>query len=281
MTAQYVKFEENATSNFHLLLEFLEVADPPILDSFRWSMAIRDKIFKMNTAYEDVFRQIPVWYTDHEEMKKTGHGSTKEGVILALRYETFLNSIYSLCEGLAFLVKEIYPEANLSPHFNKQKKAFLSLKKSVDPAYADILSSLDWYDEVNAIRGEATHFLSGFITISKNGEPGYFNQPKGGRKGTPPEISKDSIEKHMREVYYNLDNFLLRFGDHFIKKIDPDRRVAKICLLDGKGYVGARERSLNDIMNHKPGICHLPLYQCPIRLFCEAFKNTPQNKEID
>ena len=32
MTAQYVKFEENATSNFHLLLEFLEVADPPILD---------------------------------------------------------------------------------------------------------------------------------------------------------------------------------------------------------------------------------------------------------
>ena len=79
MTAQYVKFEENATSNFHLLLEFLEVADPPILDSFRWSMAIRDKIFKMNTAYEDVFRQIPVWYTDHEEMKKNRAWQHKRG----------------------------------------------------------------------------------------------------------------------------------------------------------------------------------------------------------
>lgn len=279
MSASFVKFEDENTSNFHLLLEFLQVADPPVPDAFRWSMAIRDKIFKMNTAHEDVLRQIPVWSADHKEMEKTGYGSTKEGVILAMRYETFLNSIYSLCEGLAYLVKEMYPNAGLSPHFNKQKKAFLSQKRSVDPSYADILELLSWYDEVNAIRGEATHFLSGFITISKDGEPGYFNTPKGNRKGTPADISKDSIEKHIQEIYRNLDSFLLGFGDHFIRKIDPDRRVPKICLLDGKGYVGARERSLNDIINHGSGICHTPLYQCPVRQICDAFRNTPEDKK--
>lgn len=276
MTAQYVKFEDENISNFHFLLEFLQVADPPIPDSFRWSMAIRDKIFKMNTAYEDVTRQIPVWSADHKEMEKTGHGSTKEGVILALRYETFLNSIYSLCEGLAFLVGEMYPKAKLSPHFNKQKKAFLSRKRDVDPSYAEILESQNWYDEVSAIRGEATHFLSGFIIISKEGEPGYFNKPKGDRKGTPADISKESIEKHILEIYQNIDIFLLRFGDHFIQKINPDLRVPKICLLDGTKYVGARERSLNDIIHHRTGICHTPLYQCPIRHICGAFKNTPK-----
>ena len=278
MTTSYVKFDDENVSNFQLFLEYLQVAEPPVPDAFRWSMAIRDKIFKMNTAYEDVFRQIPVWNSDHKEMEKTGHGSTKEAVILALRYETFLNSIYSLCDGLAYVIMEMYPKAKLSPHFNKQKKAFLSQKRHIDPEYADILANLDWYDEVNAIRGEATHFLSGFITISKNGEPGYFNKPKGGRKGTPPEISKDSIEKHIQEIYQNLDKFLLDFGNHFIQKINPDRRVPKICLLDGKGYVGARERSLNDIMSRKPGRCHTPLYQCPIRQICEAFKNTPEKK---
>jgi hypothetical protein len=281
MAASYVKFDDEKLSNFHLFLEYLQVSDPTITDAFRWSMAIRDKIFKMNTAYEDVFRQIPIWYSDHEEMKKKGHGSTKEGVILALRYETFLNSIYSLCEGLACLIMEIYPKANFSPHFNKQKKAFLTQKRHIDPDYAVILDTLNWYNEVNAIRGEAPHFLSGFITISENGEPGYFNKPKGGRKGTPQEISKDSIEKHIQEIYQNLDNFLLRFGDHFIQKIDPNRRVPKICMLDGGGYVGARERSLNDIINQKPGICHTPLYQCPIRHSCEAFRNTPGIKDIE
>lgn len=279
MTASHVKFEDENIPNFHLFLEFLQVSNPPIPEAIRWSMAIQDKISKMNTAYEDVLRQIPVWCADHEEMEKTGHGSTKEGMILALRYETFLNSIYSLCESLAFLVKEMYPKAALSPHFNKQKKSFLLAKRDVDPIYADILGSLDWYDEVNAIRGEATHFLSGFITISKEGEPGYFNKPTGNRKGNPVDISKDSIEKHIQKIYRNLDTFLLEFGNHFIKKIDPDQRVPKICLLDGKGYVGARERSLNDIINRRPGLCHTPLYQCPLRHICEAFKNIPKQTE--
>ncbi len=280
MTENSVRIEyEKNIPNIRLFLDFLQVIEPPIPDSFRWSMSIKDKTYKMQIAYEDVLRQIPIWQADNEEMKEKGYGSTKEGVILALRYETFLNSIYSLCESLACLVAAIYLKENLSPHFSKQKKAFLAQKRLVDTEYASILDSLTWYDEVNAIRGEATHFLSGFTTISKDGEPGYFNEPKGDRQRTPQKISLGSVEKHIQEIFRQVDIFLLRFGDHFIQKIDPNKRMPNMCMLDGKGYVGFRERSINEIINQRPGICHTPLYQCPVRQSCEAFRDTPQNKE--
>lgn len=246
--------------------------EPEVPDAFRWSMAIGHKKLKMHFAYEDVFRQIPIWYADHEEMQKKGIGSSKEGIILALRYETFLHSVDSLCESLSRISARFYPK--LSHGFREQKNELLNQKRSIDPQYTEILESVTWYDEVHAIRIEATHFLSGFITISKNGEPGYFNTPQSVRKEAPRKISRDSIEKHIFEIYQNVDIFLTQFGDHFIQKIDKSKKIAKICLLNGEKFMGARELSLNDIIGKKPGICHMPLYQCPIRHSCEAFKAT-------
>lgn len=273
MTPSYIKFDDENVSNFDRFVEFLRVMEPEIPDAFRWSMAIGHKKIKMQFAYEDVYRQIPVWYADNEEMQKKGIGSSKEGIILALRYETFLHSVYSLCESLSRISARFNPK--LSHGFREQKNELLNQKRPVDPQYSEILESVVWYDEVHAIRSEATHFLSGFITISKNGEPGYFNTPKSGRKEALQEISKESIEKHILEIYQNVDVFLTQFGDHFIQKIDPNKKIAKACLLNGEKFMGAREFTLNDVKNKKPGMCHMPLYQCPIRHSCEAFKATP------
>ena len=273
MTGSTIKFDDENLSNFNLFLDFLQVMDPTIPDAYRWSDALRLKIIKMQTAYRDVFQQIPFWYADHEEQQKKGFGSTKEGNILALRYETFLNTVYSLCESISRITARIYPK--LSHNFREQKDELLSHKRSLDPQYAKILESVTWYDEVHAIRSEATHFLSGFITISKTGEPGYFNTPKSARKERLQEISKESIEQHIIEIYKNVDIFLTQFGDHFIQKIDSNKRIAKVCLLNGEKFMGAREFSLNDVRNKKPGICHSPQYQCPIRHLCDAFKATP------
>lgn len=279
MTKTTVIFKNENDSNFNLFIDFLQVMDCTVPDAFRWSWAIRLKVVKMHTAYEDILRQIPVWYADHEEMKKKGIGSSKEGNILALRYETFLHTVYSLCESLSRITACFYP--NLSPGFRKQKNELLGNKNTTDPEYAKILESVTWYDEVHAIRSEATHFLSGFIIISKDGEPGYFNTPKSMRKEALQNISKESIEKHILEIYRNIDIFLTQFGDHFIQKIDADKKIAKMCLLNGEKYMGAREFTLNDVRNKKPGNCHLPHYQCPIRHSCEAFKATPLRDKID
>ena len=275
-----IKFDDENLSNFDLLLDFLPVMEPTIPDAYRWAFALRLKVYKMQTAYRDVFQQIPVWYTDHDEQQKKGYGSTKEGNILALRYETFLHTVYSLCESLSRVTVRFYPD--LSHNFGKQKTELLSRKRSIDPEFATILETVIWYDEVRAIRSEATHFLSGFITISKNGEPGYFNTPKSGRNEVLEEISKDSIERHIVEIYNGIDMLLRQFGDHFIQKIDSDKKIVKPCLLNGEKFMGAREFTLNDIRNKKPGICHLPQYQCPIRHLCDAFKaNPPPVQEKD
>ena len=178
-------------------------------------------------------------------------------------------------QGLRFVFTQSY-----LMDFENKKNELLGHKRSIAPQYSKILESVTWYDEVHAIRSEATHFLSGFITISKNGEPGYFNTPKSSRKDALQNISKESIEKHILEIHKNIDDFLTQFGDHFIQKIDSNKKIAKPCLLNGEKFMGAREFTLNDVKNKKPGLCHLPNYQCPIRHSCEAFKNTPQNKEI-
>lgn len=78
MTENSVRIEhEKNISNIRLFLDFLQVIEPPIPDSVRWSMSIKDKTFKMHIAFEDVLRQIPIWQADNEEMKKKGYGSTK------------------------------------------------------------------------------------------------------------------------------------------------------------------------------------------------------------
>ena len=273
MTGTTVKFDDENLSNFDLFLDFFQVTGPNVIDAYQWSVALRLKVVKMHTAYEDVLRQIPIWQADNEQMQKTGFGSSKEGNILALRYETFLHSVYSLCETLSRITVRFYP--TLSHGFREQKNELLGKKNSVDPQYAKILETVVWFDEVHAIRSEATHFLSGFITISKNGEPGYFNTPKNKREGSLQEISKESIEKHISEIYQNVATFLTQFGDHFIQKIDSNKKIVKPCLLNDEKFMGAREFTLNDVKNKKPGMCHMPLYQCPIRHSCEAFKATP------
>lgn len=280
MTGTIVKFDDENLSNFDLFLDFFQVTGPNVIDAYQWSQTLRLKVVKMHTAYEDVLRQIPIWQTDHENMQKTGIGNTKEGNILALRYETFLHTVYSLCESLSRITSRFY-SSKLSQGFRAQKNELLNQKRSIDPQYADILESAIWYDEVHAIRSETTHFLSGFIIISKDGEPGYFNTPKSGRKEALQEISKESIEKHILEIHQNVDIFLGRFGDHFIQKIDPNKKIAKICLLNGEKYLGAREFTLNDVKNKKPGFCHLPHYQCPVRHNCEAFKATPVIEKME
>ena len=120
MTRSIVKFNDDNSSNFKLFLDFLQVMDPPIPDAYRWSWALNLKIIKMHTAYEDVLQQIPIWYADHDEMQKKGFGSAKEANVLALRYETYLHTVYSLCESLSRVTICFYPK--LSHGFREQKK---------------------------------------------------------------------------------------------------------------------------------------------------------------
>jgi hypothetical protein len=252
-----------------LFLLFMK-EDNRIPEAIRWAISIDSKIRAMDVLFEEVLNQIPKCRMEFEEIKKKGLGSDTESHKLALKYEVFLNSIYSLCENISRVVAYLYHRKNLPQGFHDQKQKFLE-DKSIDAHYTKILNSTQWYNEVRSMRDEATHYLSGLITISNPAGLGYFNRPKSSRNGTPESISIDDVEKHARQLYESVNAFLLAFGEHFIKIIDQEKRVRLPCILSSKsvGWVGI---SLKEYLNNESGICLSPDFNCPLAKSCKARK---------
>ena len=244
--------------------------DVRVPDAFRWSLSISSKISAMKILYKEVLAQLPKCVDELTEIKQKGFGSGIECSKLAIKYEVFLNSIYGLSENLSRVVRYLYYSRNLPESFREQKSRFLE-DLSLDSAYSKMLMTTGWYDEVRAIRTEATHYLSGFITISSPTELGYFNIPKSERMGTPQGISINDVEKHIKRIHNDVLTFLSLFGNHFIKVINQDTSVVLPCLISS-GLLGAKRISLKEYLNDESGVCQTINFDCPLKDSCEARK---------
>ena len=249
-----------------LLLLFMK-GDPRIPDAFGWSVSIRTKMSIASILFNDVLEQIPKGIKEFEEVNRSGYIEGIELLKLAMKYENYLNSIYSLCENISRIVHFLYGERNLPDSFFDQKSRFLK-EPDINPDYTEILEKTNWYDEVHSIRREATHFLSGFVGISDDTKLGYFNKPKSKRKGTPERISIDDIEEHLRGIHNGLSRFLYAFGDAFIKIINQDSRVSIPCIYS-RGLIGTYHISLREYLNNGLGICGAPKFDCPVKDSCK------------
>jgi len=249
-----------------LLLLFMK-GDPRIPDAFSWSQSIRTKMNTVGILFDEVLEQIPKGIKELEEVNRSGYIEGMELLKLAIKYENYLNSIYSLCENIGKIVRFLYRERNLPDSFFDQKSRFLK-ERDLNLDYAEILEKTNWCDEVHSIRGEAIHFLSGFVTISDATKLGYFNKPKSTRKGTPDRISIGDIEKHLRGIHEGVCTFLFAFGNTFIKIINQDSRVAIPCIYRC-GLIGTYHISLREYLNNAPGICGTPKFDCPLKDSCK------------
>jgi hypothetical protein len=251
---------------FELFLGFLK-GDARVPDAFRWSLSIGTKKSAMRILYEEVSIQIPKCFDELKEIREKGFGSGIECLKLALKYEVFLNSVYALCENLSSVVHYLYPSKTLPQKFRKQKIRFLK-DPSLDSGYSKILMGTSWYDEVSAIRSEATHYLSGFIVISSPTELGYFNVPKSEKK----DVSINDVEEHIKRIYGDVLAFLSLFGKHFVTIINQDSPIALPCLRTRDGLLGVKSISLREYLNNEPGICQTIALDCPEKDSCEARK---------
>lgn len=264
--------EKPKLENFHLLLQFMK-GDRRIHDALRWCFSIDNKIIAMEILYREVLAQIPKCSCELKEAEKKEQGSYIECIVLAVKYEVFLNSIYSLCENLSNVVRYLHASQNLPTHFRQQKSRLLK-NPSTDSGYAEILRSTEWYDEIHALRSEATHYLSGLILITSPTDLGYFNVPKGTNKGTPASIRIADVKKHIEQIHSDVFTFLDLFGNHFVKIIDHDTRVTLFCQNASGQIVGARNISFREYLNNEVGVC-LKLKtktDCPEKCSCEAYK---------
>ena len=247
-------------------------ADKRIEHSYEWSMSIESKITVVGIMFNEVIEQLPRCL---EEFELNDERRVERGVEcpkLALKYETFANSIYHLCENLSRIVAYLYPKASLPPGFNKQKKRFHK-KPEIDSIYAGILNKFaKTYEEIHSIRSESTHYLSGFITLSGPTELGYFNNVKSKRTGGSEKISIDSIGKHIEKVYDDVLEFVDSFGNHFINFIPKDSPITLLCLITTSGRIGFKNISLGEYLNGEQGVCYTPEMDCPLKESCMAYK---------
>jgi hypothetical protein len=262
--------QDSAQPRINLLLLFMK-GDPRIPDAFRWASSIQSRATAIFIQYKEVLEQIPRCHSEMKEIQSRGYGSGIEHLKLSTKYESFLNSIYALCENLGIVIYYLYRSKSLPRSFREQKSKFLT-QDTLDPEYADMLKNTNWYDEANLMRAEATHYLSGLTTYASSATFGYFNVPKSEKKDTLKSIDIDDVEKHAKGMYHDVMAFLGSFGDHFIRIIDQESRVAVPCLRTSSGLIGVRRISLREYLNNEPGACLTKDFDCPRKDSCEARK---------
>lgn len=267
----YVFFpEKNDHRKFDLLIKFLSTSEPSISNVYHFALSIRNKYVAVLLSYDEVLKQIKKWNEETEETKREGFSNGVQGILLAIKYEIYLNSIYSLCENLSLLVTNFYHKKGLSNKFDKQKEQFSNDKKSLDEAYSKILEKTDWYEEVHSIRSEATHFLTGLIFISDSNEA-YYSSKKtyNTRKGAPKEINIESIETQVKNIQKDLELFLNEYSKHFIEnKFNKNIPVGELCVRTDEGRTGFRSITLDDYLNKRSRKCAALDFNCPHKEKC-------------
>src|SRR3990172_784826 len=124
--------------NFKLFCQFLG-GEKRIPNALLWSFSIWGRATTgLSVLYKEVLEQIPKCSEEWKEFERKKYGGRTESLILALRYEIFLNFICSLCNNLGFVVYSLYRSKSLPQGFNEQRSRFLE-DNSIDSAYSEIL----------------------------------------------------------------------------------------------------------------------------------------------
>jgi len=266
---------------FELFLNFLTTIEPGIFTKkiiqynnpkiedieisyiYEWKNSLEDDYSAVQILYQEILYQIPKCRNEIEIEEKLGFSNKIQQIIFLVRYETFINAIYILCENLACLLRDLYPGASLSTHFYNQKNNQKEIIKNVDEYYSKILDRADWYDEVQLIRSKFTHNLSIYVRSSNSGETVYL---------------VDKIEEeHVKELYERLCSFLTEISKHFIKKCNMNKQIGGLCFKRSNVGQGFRAISLNDILLRNPPTCIAMVFNCPHEEKCNAL-NKPSER---
>jgi hypothetical protein len=127
------------------------------------------KINAVHFLSEDVKSQYHKAIKEKEELERDGKSSGIESTLLLIKFETMLNSIYSLSDNLAFIGYVLHPKIKRS--FNEQRNN-IEKYRNLYPEYSeylDLFACTDWYDTLHTMRSESTHYLPGFIYHSDSG----------------------------------------------------------------------------------------------------------------
>lgn len=163
-------------------------------------------------------------------MDEVGHGTNIKSLELNIYYETFLNEIYSIMENIARINLFMFDDSNSVPHsFTEQVKKIKNSELSLHPKYDKLMSEeIDWYFEVNRIRDNIAHFLTGQAVFTRTDDkkliPQYLNYNVSNRKHHESDdfkIEKDILDS--TQIFFdNTMKTLNEIAEIYIGKMDKD-----------------------------------------------------------
>ncbi|TKJ17464.1 hypothetical protein CEE44_02925 [Candidatus Woesearchaeota archaeon B3_Woes] len=249
--------------NFMILSKFAHVIDPNNQDFIRLFWSLYDKLHIHNYFLSQLDNYFEIVKKEFNEWDRKGSLSNKNNIILLAYFESLLNNVYSIMENVAKITVPFFlPKYNLKRGFRKQRNWF---KKNsnlpVCKEYSDyLIKNLDWYDKLNTIRSEPTHFLSGLITFDKDENgiyiPKYFNIIKSDRNKKVFKTDKINIDLDFaHELGNNISEFLEFYGKHFISTLDSNEqtKISTVLLNENTGEASIKQVSvkLKDLISGK------------------------------
>ncbi len=240
------------------------------ISGFKWiqlTSSINTKLLAIDLLKNEVLTQIPHWEESNQEVERVGYSSSIQSTILQIKYQTFLNGVYSLCQNLALIGAFLLPD--VPQRYSKQlSKINFILEKY--PEYGKILLRNDWFINVNLMRDEYIHFYDGFIFINSEKKPGILfkdmgNERKGMNQDTRIEIN--DITDHITEVTNGVNDYFISISRYLLNFIQDDYTIYEHCFfqLNGEKTVrvyGPKIISFRDFCDRKPWRCG-KLFPCP------------------
>ena len=198
---------------------------------FKLSLSISTKRNAIRLLREEVVNQIPNWIDEFKKIETLGYCSGEQSLILLIKYQVFLNAIYTICENYAYLGSRFVP--NISPHYNNQYKKIEKIK-DVCLDYAEILEKNHWYNQVHTMRSEATHFFDGTVYTNNSNRPGIVFRDMAyhrGGVGTETAIDIPDIEAHVNELVAGVDEYTKNLCMHLFTFIRDDFERSEPCMV--------------------------------------------------
>lgn len=201
--------------------------DFPLL---RYAMSLKERIQRLQIIHSKVIETHDDVIREIQHVDEIGHGSNIKSSELNIYYETILNEIYSIMENVARINLFMFDDSYNIPHrFTEQVKKIKSSELSLHLKYNKIISEeMEWYIEVNTIRNNTNHFLTGQAVFSRlDGKiplPQYLNYNMSNRK--LQENCDFRIEKNILEstqVFFdNTMKTLNKIAEIYIERMDKD-----------------------------------------------------------
>ena len=258
-------------SKFLIFLDFLPAIK--IRGNHSWNNSLRLKTKAITHLSNELKTQYQLAVKEKVDNENSNSYYGIESEVLLIKFETLLNSVYSLCDNLAFLDHKLH--LGLKSGFNYQRnnieKYRVNYPKFSD--YLDLIGSAKWYENLHTMRTESTHYLPGFVFHSSGGLGILYKNMVHSNE----EIKIENINDYANDLISEVQAFLEKYGDYHLRKFlkDSDKAIF-MCGIphpSGKGLlVALREVTLDEYLRKMPGTCISSDVPCPDRNFCPANK---------